>query len=487
MPGLCEHAEKTQGIVRKSRQVLDFGLVTRHEVAESEMDIECGKQEISVSSEKMTNIPYLNCVPIDDRKECEKGMGKYNEIYLRPAAMNMVEEDGKIWMVLLNRNGICEIDKATRKARICKVFEDEPLERETLYCHVEKVEHYLIFSPSEAEKIAIYDLNQNSMNYIQIKKLDRHYKQSQNEAKFWNIIRDHSDVYLLGYSYPAIVKINLETMKVTYITEWVKEVEEYIEDGDSRGYFGDGYVIIDDSVLIPLGCMNAILELNLRKCLTRLKKINVSMKGIGGLSSADGENIWLVGKSSRTNLVACWNVKTDRVKEYEVPDMEENILDPFYAPICAQKKIFFMPMSAPFIYEIDNDSNNVKKSSALERKFGDRAGALWPWWRIMAPRIEGDWLRYITCDDLGWHEYNVTTGERRECYIYIEESAGENKLYFDSLYSNYRERRQLIFERKIPLRYLIEREIETDNQYLCEKDRKFFSGKKLYDRVRVSI
>ena len=78
-----------------------------------------------------------------------------------------------------------------------------------------------------------------------------------------------------------------------------------------------------------------------------------------------------------------------------------------------------MPMSAPFIYEIDNDSNNVKKSSALERKFGDRAGALWPWWRIMAPRIEGDWLRYITCDDLGWHEYNVTTGERREYYIYI--------------------------------------------------------------------
>lgn len=39
-PGLCEHVEC-------------------HDVAESEMDVECGKQEISISSERMTNIPYL--------------------------------------------------------------------------------------------------------------------------------------------------------------------------------------------------------------------------------------------------------------------------------------------------------------------------------------------------------------------------------------------------------------------------------------------
>ena len=39
-------------------------------------------------------------------------MKAYNETYYtKPIAMNMVEDNGKIWMSLLNRNGICEIDK----------------------------------------------------------------------------------------------------------------------------------------------------------------------------------------------------------------------------------------------------------------------------------------------------------------------------------------------------------------------------------------
>lgn len=414
-------------------------------------------------------------------------MGKYNEIYLRPAAMNMVEEDGKIWFALLNRNGICEVDKVTRKARICKVFEDEPLEKEVLYCHVKKVDHYLVFSPGVSEKIAIYDLNRDYLSYIPIKKLDRHYKQNQDEAKFWNIIRYHSDVYLLGYSYPAIVKINIESMKVTYITDWVEEVENYIEDGYSGGYFGDGYIIIGDSVLIPLGCMNAVVELNLNACRTKIKKINTSMKGIGGLSSMDNENVWIVGKGSGTNKVACWNIKMDRIKEYKVPDMEGDIFDPFYAPVCIQKKVFLMPISAPFIYEIDIDSNRIKKSSILERKFGNRAGALWAWWKIMAPTVEGNWIRYITCDDLGWHEYNMETNERREYYVHIEERSEESKNYFDSIYSYYRVKKTSLSEKKIPLKYLIERNKEVDRQSLCEKDICFLGGKKLYNCVCSNV
>lgn len=442
---------------------------------------------MSVSSEEMTNIPYLRYIPVYSRKECGDVMGKYNEIYLRPAMMNMVEEDGKIWFALLNRNGICEVDKVTKKARICKVFEDQPLEKEVLYCHVKKVDHYLVFSPSVSEKIAIYDLDQDYLSYIPIKKLDRHYKQSQDEARFWNIIRYHSDVYLLGYSYPAIVKINIETMKVTYITDWVKEVENYIEDGDSRGYFGDGYIIIGDSVLIPLGCMNAVVELNLNACRTKIRRINTSMKGIGGLSSIDNENIWLVGRGSGVNKVACWNIKTDRIKEYKVPDLEEGIFDPFYAPICTRKKVFFMPISAPSIYEIDINSNRIEKSNILGREFEDGAGVLWTWWKIMAPTVEEDWLKYMTCDDLGWHEYNVATGERREYYVHIEDGSGENQKYFDSVYSNYRVNQRLLSERKIPLKYLIERKKEVDKRSLNEKDVHFLGGKKLYDSVCSNV
>lgn len=44
------------------------------------------------------------------------------EFYTRPVSMNMVEENGKIWMALLNTNGICEVDRAAQQGRICGIF-----------------------------------------------------------------------------------------------------------------------------------------------------------------------------------------------------------------------------------------------------------------------------------------------------------------------------------------------------------------------------
>ncbi len=50
-------------------------------------------------------------------------MKTYGEVYARAAALNIAEDDGRIWMALLNRNGICEVDKETDHARIVKTFE----------------------------------------------------------------------------------------------------------------------------------------------------------------------------------------------------------------------------------------------------------------------------------------------------------------------------------------------------------------------------
>ena len=93
-------------------------------------------------------------------------MKAYNETYYtKPIAMNMVEDNGKIWMSLLNRNGICEIDKVRGEARICRIFDGEPYDGKFLYSYVVKVSHYLIFSPWEAKNIAIYNLECDSMIY----------------------------------------------------------------------------------------------------------------------------------------------------------------------------------------------------------------------------------------------------------------------------------------------------------------------------------
>lgn len=327
-------------------------------------------------------------------------MKKYNEsFFTRVAAMNMAEEGGKIWMVLLNRNGICEVDKKTGQARICKVFKDESLAKKCLYCNVEKVGDSLVFSPWEAQSIAIYNLKSDSITYIPVKKAEQNLKEIIGVAKFWNMIPYHSYIYLLGYGYPSIVKINMVSMEVAYISGWVKDINRDAE-MDTEGYFTDGYHIHGDWALIPMGCMNAVLELNLKTNDINLKRLDVSTKGIGGLSSADGDNIWMVGRGRKSNRIFCWNRLTDYIKEFYLEDVDENITDPFYAPKCVYNKVFLMPFSGNSVYEIDIKTNVIRKNENLVSFTEKIKAPLWPWWKTLAPRVQNGWLIFLTCSDL---------------------------------------------------------------------------------------
>ena len=398
-------------------------------------------------------------------------MKKYNKVYMRPSGMNMAEGNGKVWMALLHRNGICEIDIKTREAKLCKIFEEEPLDGEFLYCYVEKIGERLIFSPGLAEKIAIYDLRTETMMYIPLKNADKY-----RELKFWNIIRYQSDVYFLAYTYPAIIKLNMESMEIEYITDWLNEIIEDIPVDAYNGYFSDGHVMYDDQVLIPVNCMRAVLELNLKTARTKIRKLEVSMRGIGGLSSRDGENIWLVGRGGKANWVSCWNRKTGDIKEIFLKEIGEDMINPFFAPVCTESKVYLMPMSAPYICEIDPNKKKIGKC----RLIGTITQPLWEW-TTMATRLHEDWLIFITGSDFGWHEYSMETGKSEDYYIYMEENEKEIERYFDTIYSKYKEEKYpVIPEIRVPLEYFLDRVLEMGEQFSDKVSHEILFGKKIY-------
>lgn len=407
-------------------------------------------------------------------------MKEYNERYFRPVAMNMAEEDGKIWMALLNRNGICEVDMATWKARILKIFEGEPLSKEFLYCYAEKVGKYLVFSPGVAEKIAVYDLECDSLLYLPLKTLERKYKESQKEAKFWNIISHKFDVYLLGYSYPAIVKIDMNSMELTYITDWVEEVEESIEVDDNCGYFSDGHVLNKDKALIPVGCMKAVLELDLRTDQTKLRKLDVSMKGIGGLASVDGENIWLIGRKSATNHIVHWNQKNNTIKEILLTEIDGELFEPFHTPICTDSKVLLLPCSASCIYEIEVRTEKIVKCSTLEKELKI---SLWRGQKIIAPKLWKNCVLFLTYDSAGWHEYNLATGKYKNYSVCLEESAQIEEAYVNAIYKEWRDRKQVIPEAKVPLEYFVNRVLNINYKDSERWNKEVLVGNKIYSQV----
>ena len=272
-------------------------------------------------------------------------------------------------------------------------------------------------------------------------------------------------------------------MVVTYITDWVKDVEKSIEYRNNNGYFGDGYIIIDNIALIPVSCMSAVLELDLKTNNTRLRELNIPMEGIGGLSSIDGNNIWLVGKGSGANIVCHWNIEKDEMKQYEV--LEENICDPFYAPVCTPYKIFLIPISASHIYEIDSNTKEIRKLTV--NTSSDRGEQLWPDSVTMAPRLRGEWLIYLTCEDLKWHEYNVVTGESQEYFIELEENSEQLEKYFEVIYAEAREKAETLSEIKISLEFFVNMVLKTKDIILHQLGENDLVGTKIYEQAYKSL
>lgn len=414
-------------------------------------------------------------------------MKTYSEIYARVATLDMVEDDGRIWMSLLNRNGICEFDKQTGHAKIVKIFEGEELYKERLYLCVKKVGRYLVFAPGLAKKIAIYDTVQGFLSYIPLRVAGDNCRQDQREIKFHNMFQHGTDVYLQGYSYPAIVRINIKTMETTYITDWVEEVDADIQKGDLDGYFSHGYIVDGDYVLFPMGCISAILQLDLKTADTKVIKLKTSMKGIGGMFSPDGNCVWMVGRGRGTNRVACWNRRTGQIKEFEadgVEDIQESQSQMFYEPICVGDKMLLLPFSAACnsIYEICADTGEIKKSGIMENSLKDTGIELWPWHRIMAPVVNGDLLAFITCDDFCWHVYNVATGESHHYYVLLDNEKQQEE-YFHSFFSNRKEFNGLLWERWISLQHFIGEVSRMNEHDEYEKENKDAVGGSIYAQL----
>lgn len=403
---------------------------------------------------------------------------KYNEIYQRPSAMNMAEENGKIWAALLNGKGICEIDIKNRRGKICKRFEADMFGKDFLYMNVMKINDYLIFSPGIAEKIAIYDLKKDALTYIPLEKYAC--KQSNLEPKFWNIVRYQSVAFLIGYSYPAIIKVDMDTKEAEYITDWVAEVEDNIEEGDQSGYFSDGYVISEKLLLLPIGCMKAVLELNLITLHTKVKKLNVPMKGIGGIASVDARHIWMVGKVEKTNYVSCWDRETDMIKEICLAGEDENTFVPFYAPLCTENKMYLLPIEASHIYEIDLETEEIVIKKEIPSSY-EYSNSFW-WRKTLAPRFRGASLLFLAGDDLKWHEYNLLTGKSRNYHVYLEEEVEDRERYFDVIFLHSRDQTGsiIVSETQIPFERFLDK-LSEDNVYVNKYKDIIGCGKKIYD------
>lgn len=346
-----------------------------------------------------------------------------NDSFEKLVSMCIQEKDGYMWFAASNRNGLYQVNNETKKVINKYIFKDEKIFKHMLYHNMEISGGRIFFAPHKAEKIAIYNISKEKLDYLSLKTVDEKYNRIYDEkAKFGNTFQDGSYVYLLGYTYPAIIKIHRETLEVCYIDGWIEELIDEIFDGDTRGYFTMGNVKIGRKVLLPIGYVCRLLELDLDTNETRLIKLDSSLDGVGGIASNDNKIIWIIGRGNCINKIIKWDFENNITKEIDIPMDEKNCMVPFYEPLCYENKVFLFPIYSNYAYELNIIDESITIHKVFENIIKKRNKKSKLPMCSFSPRIIGGKLKFITNKEDKWYEYCLKSGDIDSYFILDNEN-----------------------------------------------------------------
>lgn len=357
------------------------------------------------------------------------------------------------WVSTANKNGFFRVNMDTYQTEFIHFFNEKKLKK-NIYYDIYDIHDKVYCIPHSAKNIAVYCKENGNFKYINLKEysVDELNEKGFQEVYYWKSVHLDKYIYILGYRYPNIVRLDTESLEIVYIDQWITGVNAFVEPGDKKGYFSAGYVIKEDKLLLPLGCMSGVLELNLVTLGATVRKIEASFNGIGGIADIGNNTAMLVGRGENTNRIMLWNYENDTVSEIVIEDMSTGIWDPFYAPLVYHNKVYLFPIAASHIYMIDLFAKQVSVFDEVDKLISVDTKQRQISWKTMAVRLEGDIVKFISGHDLKWHEFNLKTKEYKGYFITCEDNVEEYlDEYYEKIYNASLAKGTIIKEENIPL------------------------------------
>lgn len=264
------------------------------------------------------------------------------------------EDERRIWLSLINKNAICEIDKSSKNVKILGYFPHNGLGEDDLSLSVEKCENYVIFCPFKAKDIGIFNISTEKLEFINVAfLLDR----SEGIELFYRMIVFKKNIFFLGIRCPVIMRLDLETRKIDLFDDWLEKIEQ--QKCNNGVYFTDGYAQRGNELYLPIGRCSGILKVNLDKMNWDYIKLNFGVDGILGM--VQNENlIWFTANDKRASCFFQWDLDNNKVVKIELP--YQGI---FYAPLYYEKSLFFFGNSKQGIYQYELESKKWKDITSI--------------------------------------------------------------------------------------------------------------------------
>lgn len=343
----------------------------------------------------------------------------FSEINRRVRPIDMVIQDGYIWVTGAESNGIYELNMKDKSVRVLAEHVGDI--HSYSYCALAKYNKRLFFMPKSADYIVMYDLDKNEFLNIELQEPKNNRKEVyRSTLKFHHSYVEGEKMFLLGFFYPAIICINMKTLKIDYISDWVETVELYIKSGDDKGYFGGGYFKENTNVYFPVACTSALIKLDLETMKTEFISLETSLDGIAYMVK-DGEYLWLEGRGESYGRICRYNLQNKESLILDEIEDKSYICDhyqPFWKMVVYGEWLWLFSYIASFNYKISRKTLEVKKLKYIDefRLWRDEYGEMIRNYMVKEEQgtvyvvtYEGVWLEIdLNDEECKTYEYQIS-------------------------------------------------------------------------------
>ena len=382
--------------------------------------------------------------------------------------------------------GLYFLEKGKREAELLAFFPNRLTEQKAFYKALTKAESKIFLSPVLADDIAVYDFETKEMQTIP---LDGELAGAEELCKFWTSFTHGEFVYLIGHYYPAIVKVNIHTLELSYLTGWAEQIERKrkLQNGP---YLGIG-IQEGDTAVFPCCCTNGVLKLNLGTDETEFYELQTDIKGFNGICFSEGK-YWLPSRDSYD--VAVWDIHNEETDTLTVLDSGRNPGN-FYPPLLWGKNLYLFSGTAPHAYSIDTGNRTVKEIAILDETLADDSERSPEWKKIAAPPalVEGT-ICFVTTKDRAWHVYAPDTETLTHFSVSVNErgqKAFRKKRSWEWFYQERCEKgesfifmEEKLFDGKDFCDFLCEHQTELETLELQDCRPKGNAGRNIYEKLK---
>ncbi len=319
-----------------------------------------------------------------------------------------------------------------------------------------QIKDYVFLLPNRQENIPyiICAVNINNNEYVRIELREYSMEDSlRDEMLFAGFCQVDNYLFLIGCSYPAIVRLNIDTFDVDYIMGWRKDIDVRSDDANESVFFvSRQYVIKDNNLYIPFASVPAVLKINIETLQEEIINIDDDHGGYSCVCSLCEDKLLLAGAYEKRKWIYIWNESLGKIENkvyYQDVEAEFSVLNMLQAD---NGDVYIFPWQNRSdldldIYLLGKDEKELSCTNLLqpceERVWTDEI--------VHASWKDNNTLLFVTGRDLLWHEYNTKTGEHSKYKVEIDETDENYASIMQQFYESLTYNRIPMFEKDMNL------------------------------------